>query len=210
VLVKVADTGIGMTREVQSQIFEPFFTTKAVGRGTGLGLATVLGIVKQTGGYIWVDSEPGHGTAFRIAFPRSSPSTGRASSASIPSPLSQGHGERVLLVEDEPLVRAVVQRMLTGAGYAVDVASDGVEALAVLEAKGPPDLVLTDLMMPKMGGTALAAKVRELHPKVPLLFMSGYSSDAADLGNFSGVELVVKPPTMAALLAAVRKAMSRG
>jgi PAS domain S-box-containing protein len=209
VVLTVADNGCGMTREVLGRVFEPFFTTKPGGRGTGLGLATVLGIVKQCGGYVWAYSEPGEGTVFRLAFPRADSG---AADASLPEarPAEAGRGESILLVEDEPLVRSVIEAMLRRGGYRVTAACDGVEALEAMGRGLAPQLVLTDLVMPRMGGLELGRRLREKHPGLPLLFMSGFSSEAVELDALlSQFELVWKPPSGPVLLAAIRRALSR-
>ncbi|MGH7498358.1 MAG: ATP-binding protein, partial [Gemmatimonadales bacterium] len=178
VMIAVSDTGHGMDRGTLSRVFEPFFTTKAVGRGTGLGLSTVYGIVKQCGGFIWAYSEPGIGTTFKTYLPlaeRGSPDDRLVSGA-----LRAKSGETVLLVEDEPMVRRVVGRVLTDFGYIVAEAGNGRDALAWLAAAGgPPALVVTDLIMPEMGGRDLAALLAERFPDLPILFTSGYTDNDA-------------------------------
>ena len=179
-MIAVSDTGHGMDGETLSRVFEPFFTTKGVGRGTGLGLSTVYGIVKQCRGFIWAYSELGIGTTFKTYLPLAE----RPSSADrlVSGDLRAKHGETVLLVEDEPMVRRVVGRELTEFGYVVAEAGNGVEALAWLAAAGaPPALVVTDLIMPEMGGRELAARLAEKFPGVPVLFTSGYTDNDAVL-----------------------------
>ncbi|MEO7985655.1 MAG: PAS domain S-box protein [Gemmatimonadales bacterium] len=175
-MIAVSDTGHGMDRETMSRVFEPFFTTKAVGRGTGLGLSTVYGIVKQCGGFVWAYSEPGAGTTFKTYLPladRQSPA-GHDDT----SDLRAKHGEMILLVEDEPMVRRVVGRVLIDFGYRVAEAGNGREALAWLAGTdSAPALVVTDLIMPEMGGRELAAQVAERFPSVPVLFTSGYTDN---------------------------------
>jgi PAS domain S-box-containing protein len=173
-LLSVSDTGVGMDRETLGRAFEPFFTTKAVGEGTGLGLATVYGIVKQSGGYIWLYSEPGQGTTFKIYLPVvGATPTERGRRDSAPVALE---GEAVLVVEDEPNVRMILARVLRERGYRVLEASHGRDALAIA---GDPatriDLIIADVVMPELGGRELAARLGERRPGVPILFTSGYT-----------------------------------
>ena len=173
-LLSVSDTGVGMDRETLGRAFEPFFTTKAVGEGTGLGLATVYGIVKQSGGYIWLYSEPGQGTTFKIYLPVvGATPTERGRRDSAPVALE---GEAVLVVEDEPNVRMILARVLRQQGYRVLEASHGRDALAIA---GDPatriDLIIADVVMPELGGRELAARLGERRPGVPILFTSGYT-----------------------------------
>ena len=170
-VLAVTDTGCGMDAETVERIFEPFFTTKP--DGTGLGLAMAHGIVAQSGGTIWVDSEPGVGTTFKIYLPLSQPSANLQ-----PAPVGAGAGETILVVDDDPQVREVVARMLETDGYLVLRAADGDEARMLLTtAVGPVDLLLVDLVMPGAGGREVAANLRELQPEVAVLHMSGYTSD---------------------------------
>jgi len=182
VALSVTDTGVGMTPETKAKIFEPFFTTKAVGKGTGLGLAVVYGVVKQLGGGIALQSEPGEGTTFWIYFPEVREETLAASEAAVrEKPKSFQGSETILLVEDEPSVRRFIKRALTAQGYTVLESRNGVEALQVLELNEQPlDLVMTDLVMPDMGGRELAVQVRSRRPSLPVLYTSGYSKDTAD------------------------------
>lgn len=177
VLLEVVDTGCGMEPEVLAKVFEPFFTTKAVGRGTGLGLATVYGIVHQAGGHIWCESEVGKGSCFRLAFPVH---FGVAAVHSTP-PVGDGAPrpgtERILLVEDDVAVRLVIERVLIAKGYTVQSAGDGNEALAALaEVDGAVDLVITDLVMPQMSGPELVSAACLAYPHLRIVYMSGYSS----------------------------------
>lgn len=195
----VRDTGSGMDAATIERIFEPFFTTKNVGRGTGLGLAVCYGIVRNAGGVISVSSTPGEGAAFRIVLPhsgeRDSPTRG-----SKPGPIASG--ELVLVAEDEPSIRTLVTRMLTARGFRVVSGADGREALEAASAEAtPPALLLTDVMMPGMGGVELARAMRTKHPRVPILFMSGYSASAriADQ-DFGEAAFIAKPFTSEELL----------
>ncbi|HEU5169764.1 MAG TPA: PAS domain S-box protein [Gemmatimonadales bacterium] len=177
VLVSVSDTGRGMDAATQAQIFEPFFTTKPVGHGTGLGLSTAYGIIKQSDGYIWVYSEPGQGSTFRIYLPQVEES-GERLSWSGPQPAPRGVGERVLVVEDEELVRDFACRFLQGEGYATVEANDGESALELIAGEpGAIDLVLSDVVMPRMSGREFAERLSRLRPGLPVLFMSGYTND---------------------------------
>jgi PAS domain S-box-containing protein len=181
VMLAVSDAGVGMDAATQARIFEPFFTTKAVGQGTGLGLSTVYGIVKQSGGHIAVYSEPGVGTTFKVYLPRHDSAEAPLPSNGTGPVVHRGAGT-VLLVEDEAAVRVAARRILERAGYSVLEAADGREALHVCDARGrsatPIDLLLTDMVMPEMSGRELAARFRELHPTGAIAFMSGYTQDA--------------------------------
>ena len=184
----VEDTGHGIPPEAIDKIFEPFFTTKDRGKGTGLGLSTVYGIVKQSGGFIFVDSDPGQGTRFTIYFPVHVADGGDApepeqprDKAPEPKRRKWTRGGRVLLVEDEDTVRAVAERALVRQGFAVVTASDGEEGLdtlkATLQAGESFDLVVSDVVMPTMDGPTMAREIRRLAPDLPFLFMSGYAEE---------------------------------
>jgi nitrogen-specific signal transduction histidine kinase/ActR/RegA family two-component response regulator len=177
--LSVHDTGRGMDRATLANVFEPFFTTKEVGRGSGLGLSTVYGIVKQSGGYIWASSEPGRGSTFRIYLPETAerPTDRQRPSAGQPQPgVLAGNGELILVAEDEEQVRKVAARALTEAGYRVLEAANGREALEqVARAPDPVRLVLTDVVMPEMSGRELAERIALLLPGTPVLFTSGYT-----------------------------------
>ncbi|MFS8084368.1 MAG: ATP-binding protein, partial [Acidobacteriota bacterium] len=175
--LSVSDTGVGMDAETQKLIFDPFFTTKEVGRGTGLGLSTVYGIVKQSGGNIWVYSEPNHGTTFKIYLPR----VDRVSKKDEPGEvaLAPRGRETVLIVEDEEMVRNLAHEILIDHGYNVMLASNGVEGLRVSKAfDGSIDLMITDVVMPEMSGRELAENIALLRPETKVLYMSGYTDDA--------------------------------
>jgi two-component system, cell cycle sensor histidine kinase and response regulator CckA len=177
VMIAVTDTGAGLDADTRARIFEPFFTTKRGGQGTGLGLSTVFGIVQQSGGTIWVYSEVGRGTTFKIYFPVSD---GHAEALrTSPMPDVMRGSETVLLVEDEPLVRTLVKKILTRLGYDVLEAASGAEALEIHKATGKRvDLLLTDVVMPNMSGVELAAALRERLPGLRVLMMSGYTDNA--------------------------------
>jgi PAS domain S-box-containing protein len=179
VVLTVGDTGSGMTDEVRSHIFEPFFTTKEVGKGTGLGLATVYGIVQQAGGYVEVDTAPGRGTRFRIGLPAMSGTAAAARPASAAAPAPEGGTETVLLVEDNEAARGLAREALARAGYRVLQASNGEEGLRLATAEAAKiDLVITDVVMPVMGGRELAARLSEKWPAMKIIFTSGYIEDA--------------------------------
>jgi signal transduction histidine kinase/ActR/RegA family two-component response regulator len=190
----VTDTGAGMDRETLAHIFEPFFTTKGVGEGTGLGLATVYGIVKQSGGFVSVSSEPGHGSSFRIYLPLVG-IEGEAERAPGPG-ISGGGAESILVAEDEPAVRVILARLLREDGYTVLEARDGSHALELAEgAPAPPDLVIADVVMPGMGGKQLAEAMAARWSGIPVLFISGYAGlDAIRRGLMDeGREFIQKP-----------------
>ena len=202
----VSDTGGGMAPEALARLFEPFFTTKEVGKGTGLGLATVHGIVKQSGGAIRCESELGKGTAFFLCLPRAEPARRASSSPTLQARRERGT-EAILLVEDDPHLRRVALRTLEGGGYRVRVAKDGLAALEIATAEqGQLDLVVTDVVMPGLDGGALGEELRIRYPGLPVLFVSGYTDDA--LGDHGvlreGVEFLPKPFSGAELLARVR------
>ena len=207
VRIDVSDTGTGMDEEVRSQIFEPFFTTKERGEGTGLGLATVYGIVKQSGGYISVYSERGLGTTFRVFFPGSEkPAVGPEQ---VPLPVTRsGEGARVLVVEDDVSVRSVVSRILGRSGYEIVLAASGAEALELIQTEERPfDMLLTDVIMPGISGKELAARLRDHQPGVRTLFMSGYTDEIIAARGIleQDAELLQKPFTGPQLLERVQE-----
>jgi PAS domain S-box-containing protein len=203
VTITVTDDGRGMTEDVRARIYEPFFTTKEAGRGTGLGLATVYGIVQQSGGHIWCYSEPGRGTVFKVYLPRvddmANDPRSRLEEAVVETPVS----ETILLAEDELAVRTVARRILERAGYTVLAAASGAEALQLcMGHDGPIHLLLTDMVMPDMGGRELATHFREHHPDAPVVYMSGYTEDVMlrqSVGE-PGVGFVQKPFTPQSLV----------
>jgi PAS domain S-box-containing protein len=177
-LISVIDTGHGMDPSTLAQVFEPFFTTKSVGSGTGLGLSTVYGIIKQSGGYVWVDSTPGEGTTFTICLPVVSAAPERPAEPVAENPEPQARGETVLVLEDEDGVRELAARVLRDRGYEVVQARNGAEALASLrDHGGEPHLLLTDVIVPDMGTEELAGEVHKVVPRLPILYMSGYPRD---------------------------------
>jgi PAS domain S-box-containing protein len=212
VALTVTDTGCGMDAGTQARVFEPFFTTKALGQGTGLGLATVYGIVKQSGGHIWVYSEVGQGTSFKIYFPRyTGPDEVEASRERAPDREDRTAGATILLVEDDLAVRTAVRRLLERQGYHILEAGSGSQALGVLaESPQAIDLVVSDMVMPEMSGLDLRQRLREMRPKLPVLLMSGYSEEAITrLGSAAALgPLIEKPFTVQGILQKVREALS--
>ncbi len=193
VQLAISDTGRGMDRETLEHAFEPFFTTKPVGTGTGLGLSTASGIIKQSDGYIWLYSEPGIGTTVKLYLPESD---GAVHRAEVPAPATAASGETILVVEDEPVVRRLARMALEEVGYSVIEASDGAAALSLLRRDGDSiQLVLSDVVMPGMGGQSLARILRSDRPDLPLLFMSGYQGeDVTDRGLLEpGAAFIQKP-----------------
>jgi CheY-like chemotaxis protein len=208
--IAVADQGVGMSADVLARALEPFFTTKPVGQGTGLGLATVQTIVQGLQGHLTIDSQPGVGTTVCCWMPLHAAPVAAAESPSAPvraEPATDAEGRCILVVDDEPMVRSVAQRILERRGYAVVTADDGATALAQIEAGLVPDLVLTDVMMPMMTGRALADALQARGMEVPVVFMSGYAREELLADGMLGQELplVHKPFTVAALLEAVRE-----
>jgi two-component system cell cycle sensor histidine kinase/response regulator CckA len=231
ILVEVSDTGIGIAPEIIEKIFEPFFSTKDVGKGTGLGLSTVYGIVKQTGGFIYVDSELGKGATFRIFLPRHLPGADEIDTAELPEADSPtiagalaaademvratatdltGRGT-ILLVEDEEGLRTLNARGLVSRGYTVLEAGNGVEAMEVLEKRGGDvDLVVSDVVMPEMDGPTLLKEMRQRNPELKIIFVSGYAEDAfqKNLPQHGQFAFLPKPFTLKQLVAAVKETMA--
>ncbi len=219
VMVEVGDTGTGIAKEIIEKIFEPFFTTKETGKGTGLGLSTVYGIVKQTNGYIFVDSTIGQGTSFRIYLPRHVPAAGETvdtapaeAKAAEAKPMADltGHGT-ILLVEDEEGLRGLNARGLTSRGYTVLEAGNGVEAIEMIESRGGDvDLVVSDVVMPEMDGPTLAKELRTRNPGLKIIFVSGYAEDAFEKNLPDDVQFnfLAKPFTLKQLVAAVKETMA--
>lgn len=205
--LRVSDTGTGIPPEILPKIFEPFFTTKEVGKGTGLGLSTVYGIVKQSGGYIFAESEPGRGTSFTVFLPVHAANAEEKEPASIrsaPPPRSEWGTGTILLVEDEDMVRAVAERALTRQGYTVHTASDGEQGLERLAELGHVDLLISDVVMPNMDGPAMVREARAMRPDLPVLFMSGYAEEQLRKSiDMDKVSFLPKPFSVAQLSEAV-------
>ena len=209
VMLAVSDTGMGMDKATQARIFEPFFTTKELGKGTGLGLATVFGIVRQSGGAIVVYSEVGVGTTFKVYFPALEEARSRPPVASTREDAAWG-SETVLLVEDEDRVRAIAHRILARRGYRVLQAHDGDDALRVAQQEpGTIHLLLTDVVMPRLGGRALAEQISAVRPEMRVLYMSGYTDDAVVRHGVleSTFAFIQKPITALALARKVREVL---
>ncbi|HTU34421.1 MAG TPA: PAS domain S-box protein [Candidatus Acidoferrum sp.] len=209
VLLKVTDTGCGMTRDVQAHIFEPFFTTKGKGKGTGLGLATVYGVVKQSGGYILVESEPGKGAAFEVYLPLIQALREIANESRAPQGRVRKNEATVLLVEDEASLRKLTGDVLREAGFAVHEAVDAIQALDISKKYRAIDLLLTDVVMPGMSGRALADALAVSHPDTRVLFMSGYAhGEIAKHGVLdAGMAILHKPFTREELIRRVEESL---
>jgi len=209
VQIVVQDTGCGMDEATQARIFEPFFTTKAKDKGTGLGLATVYGIVKQSGGYIWVYSEPGHGTAFKIYLPMVDAAPGRLRPIEPINTLAPRGYETILLVEDDLFLQSVTCDFLKISGYTVLPAGTPDEALVLAKSyNGPIDFILTDMMMPRMNGRELAIQLHAILPQAKVLYVSGYSDDFMNVGRQvmeKGLPFLQKPYTRLALTQKIRE-----
>ncbi len=211
VLLVVTDTGCGMDESVRPHIFEPFFTTKEPGKGTGLGLATAYGIIKQSGGNITVYSEPGQGTTFKIYLPANKKVVFSPAAAPT-SPVIRGGCETILLVEDEKIVRRLVRTILQDEGYTVLEAGHGDEALALsAQHPGPINLLLTDVVMPQMSGRELAEQIKTLRPQLKLLYMSGYTDDTVVRHGLlaAEVEYLSKPFSSHSLVSKVREVLDK-
>jgi PAS domain S-box-containing protein len=212
--VTVRDTGTGMDAGTLARVFDPFFTTKEAGEGTGLGLSTVYGIVKQSEGFVWAESTPGEGSLFRILLPRAGvEADGDPVAAEDGSGEAEPGGDRdILLVEDEDTVRNLLQRVLERAGHRVTAVGTAESALAALEGGAPADLVLTDVVMPGMSGRDLASALEVSHPEIPVLYMSGYTDDAVLRKGIhhNEVDLIQKPVSPRELVRRVSAALERG
>ncbi len=209
VMLAVSDTGCGMNAETRARIFEPFFTTKEPGKGTGLGLSTVYGIVKQSGGYVWVDSELGQGATFKVYLPRVEESVELTQQAKTGAPLPKG-SETVLIVEDDASVRLLARQVLESNGYTVFEASQGEEALLFCKQhNGPINLLLTDAVMPQLSGPELAKQLVPLRPQMKMLFMSAYMDKATVQHDVldAGMAFLQKPFTPDTLVRKVREVL---
>ncbi len=211
VKLSVTDTGAGISKEQQEQIFEPFFTTKEVGKGTGLGLAMVYGIVKQSGGYVWVDSELGQGASFTIYLPRVKGAI--ASDASAKAEALPRGTETLLVAEDEEALREAMCGYLRSLGYTVLAASSGQQALSVAsQHEGHIDLLITDVVMPKMSGRELSQMLGSLRPDLKTIYMSGYTDDAVLRHGIQDMDatFLQKPFSLGTLARKVRDTLGRG
>jgi CheY-like chemotaxis protein len=209
VVLEVTDTGSGMTPDVAARIFEPFFTTKPLGQGTGLGLATVHGIVQQSGGTVRVRTAPGAGTTFTVSLPLADPVA--AATGPVGGDVAHQGAGTILLAEDEEAVRTIAQRILERAGYRVLVARHGADALRTLaEAAETVDVLLSDVAMPEMGGVELARLAAERSPGIRIVLMSGYANaDVGTIGNGGVVHrFLAKPFTVPALLDTLREVIA--
>jgi PAS domain S-box-containing protein len=213
IMMAVSDTGCGMDEETREQIFEPFFTTKAVGKGTGLGLSTVYGIVKQSGGFIWVYSERGQGTTFKIYLPRFGGKKGQVEEVTREA-IPVGGVETILFVEDEDSLRKMVVRMLDDRGYSVIDANNGKEAIELLYQSDQPtiDLLVTDVIMPEMGGKELSMKLQKRYPKMKVLYISGYTDNSIVHHGVldEGVAFLQKPFSPETLTEKIRAVLYEG
>jgi len=211
VRVSVSDTGMGMTAEVKAKVFEPFFTTKEKGKGTGLGLSTVYGIVKQSGGNVWVYSEPARGATFKVYLPRVDEPLEEEKARLMQMELPRG-AERILVVEDQEDVRNLVTQILKKQGYEVFEAANGGEAFLIFEKnEGAIDMLVTDVVMPVMSGRELAERLLVLHPRMKVLYMSGYTDDAIVRHGVleEGLNFIEKPFSLEALVKKVREVLDK-
>ncbi|MBU1743102.1 MAG: response regulator, partial [Proteobacteria bacterium] len=206
VSLTVRDTGVGMDDETRSCLFDPFFTTKEPGKGTGLGLAGVYGIVRQSGGHLLVDSRPGQGTVFQILLPPVAEDTRVVEAEPRPDLHARGT-ERVLLVEDEEMVRDYALQVLTLFGYEVIEAAGGEEALEIVRTGPRPALLLTDVVMPKMSGPELARIIKDRHPEVQVIYMSGYATEEMGDRPDRSAAFIAKPFTPEQLAHKVRQVL---
>ncbi|MFN3945508.1 MAG: response regulator [Allosphingosinicella sp.] len=208
--LKVTDTGTGIPKSILGKIFEPFFTTKEVGKGTGLGLSTVYGIVKQSGGFIFADSEPGKGTAFTLYFPVHRAESAKSTARKVKEKPAELWGTgTILLVEDETMVRAVAERALTRHGYTVLPAENGEAALEILAREPKIDLMISDVVMPTMDGPTTVRAARKMHPDLPILFISGYAEEQLRQSiDIDRVSFLAKPFSVQKLAEAARDTLN--
>jgi len=213
VMISVTDSGCGMDKSLLAHLFEPFFTTKEKGKGTGLGLATVYGIVKQSGGNIWAYSEPGKGSTFKIYLPQTQEKPQEQEISRKPEEDGIGAGRRVLVVEDEEALRGLLRTILSRLGFEVFLAANGGEALLLVEEQGlKPDLLITDVVMPGMSGAALVERLRRRQPDLKVLFMSGYTDNAIVHHSVldSGTPFIQKPFSLQGMAEKIRQVLKKG
>jgi two-component system, cell cycle sensor histidine kinase and response regulator CckA len=209
-MISISDTGIGMSKDIQAQIFEPFFTTKPKGKGTGLGLSIVYGIVKQSNGFIWVYSEPGKGTTFKIYLPKVDKNANWMKKSEKRPQEFYGGSETIMVVEDDEMIIKMIMKVLNNCGYTILSATDGNEAIRISEEHaGPIDLVLTDVIMPGMGGKELSNLLKKIRPATKIIYMSGYTDNAIVHHGVldKGLSFIQKPFTSYALKKKVREAL---
>jgi two-component system cell cycle sensor histidine kinase/response regulator CckA len=212
VQLSVEDSGFGIPKENLSKIFEPFFTTKEIGNGTGLGLSTVYGIVKQSGGFIFADSKPGQGTRFDIFLPvhHGEAAASEIAKRELYKPKDLWGSGRVLIVEDEDMVRAVAERALVRQGYVVETASDGEQAVELFADGKRYDLVVSDVVMPNLDGPSMARQLRENYGEIRLLFMSGYAEEQLrETISLDNVSFLAKPFSVQQIAEAVHDALAK-
>jgi CheY-like chemotaxis protein len=208
-MLVVSDTGVGMDAATLDRIFEPFFTTRETGKGTGLGLATVYGVVKQHGGFVQVYSEPGHGTTFRIYFPASDTAIETSARKEMENAVPRGR-ETILIAEDHEGLREIARETIAQLGYQVVMAADGEEAVDKFRAQRDQiDLVLLDVVLPKLSGPEAYTRMQELQPHLPAIFTTGYSADTAMLKTVreKGFSILHKPYTPRSLARTVRETL---
>ena len=212
VQLSVEDSGFGIPKENLSKIFEPFFTTKEIGNGTGLGLSTVYGIVKQSGGFIFADSKPGQGTRFDIFLPvhHGEAAASEIAKRELYKPKDLWGSGRILIVEDEDMVRAVAERALVRQGYVVETASDGEQAVELFADGKRYDLVVSDVVMPNLDGPSMARQLRENYGEIRLLFMSGYAEEQLrETISLDNVSFLAKPFSVQQIAEAVHDALAK-
>lgn len=208
--LQVEDSGCGISEDIRRHIFEPFYTTKGVGEGTGMGLATVYGIVKQNNGCIYVYSEPGQGATFKVYWPLIAAEDAAEILTEVEPELARGGSEVILLAEDDQQIRNICRRQLQKAGYTVIEAADGKEALEQARSnQGNIDLLFTDAVMPLMGGKELSEKIKDIYPDIPVLFTSGYMDNGIhqDIINLSGDRFISKPYNIQKVMVKIRQVL---
>ena len=211
VVVSVSDTGIGMPDSVKAKVFDPFFTTKPIGKGTGLGLSMVYGFVRQSGGHVAISSEVGAGTTVQLYLPRFTGPPGKVASPESAGLSLQATGEGVLVVEDDAQVKMMIGAVLADFGYRVFEAADANSALEILKAEESFQLLITDVGLPGINGRQLAEMAREIRPRLPVLFVTGYAASVSTRSEFldAGMHMISKPFSVETLATAVREALKQ-